>query len=59
MGKLLLRNARIMDGTGSPWFWGDVALENGRIAEIGRDLKAFGSGLHHKPGRPGFGAGIY
>jgi len=40
MGKLLLRNARIVDGTGSPWFFGDVTLEDGIIVDIGRGLTA-------------------
>ncbi len=33
---LLIRNGRIMDGTGNPWFRGDVAVVNGRIAAIGK-----------------------
>ncbi len=45
MGRILLRDAKIVDGTGSPWFLGDVALEDGRIVDIGRDLKIPGSGL--------------
>lgn len=32
----LIRGARIIDGAGNPWFLGDVALRNGRIAAIGR-----------------------
>lgn len=32
---LLLRNTRIVDGTGNPWFPGDVAVEGDRIARIG------------------------
>ncbi len=43
MGKLLLRNARIVDGTGSPWFFGDVALKDGIIVDIGRGLTASGT----------------
>ena len=35
---ILVRNARIVDGTGSPWFIGDVAVENGRITQVGRNL---------------------
>jgi N-acyl-D-amino-acid deacylase len=35
---LLIRNARIVDGTGSPWFIGDVAVENGRISDLGYNL---------------------
>lgn len=35
---ILIRNARVIDGTGSPWFVSDVAVENGRITAIGRNL---------------------
>lgn len=33
---LLITNARIVDGSGNPWFRGDVAIREGRIARIGR-----------------------
>jgi len=33
---LILRNGRIVDGTGSPWFRGDVAIRDGVIAAVGR-----------------------
>ena len=36
MIDLLLKNARIVDGTGNPWYRGDLAVEGGRIAAIGR-----------------------
>jgi dihydroorotase/N-acyl-D-amino-acid deacylase len=32
---LLIRNGRIVDGTGAPWFRGDVAVRGDRIAAIG------------------------
>ena len=32
---VLIRNGRIIDGTGSPWYAGDVAIRGGRIAAIG------------------------
>lgn len=32
----VIRNARIVDGTGTPWFRGDVAITNGRIAMVGQ-----------------------
>jgi N-acyl-D-amino-acid deacylase len=35
---LVLRNGRIADGTGNPAYFADVALRDGRIAAIGRDL---------------------
>ncbi|MBL8207367.1 MAG: amidohydrolase family protein, partial [Blastocatellia bacterium] len=33
---LLIRNGRIVDGTGNPSFVGDVALRDGRIAALGK-----------------------
>src|SRR5262245_42242239 len=33
---LLIRHGRIVDGTGAPWYRGDVAIRDGRIAAIGR-----------------------
>jgi N-acyl-D-amino-acid deacylase len=33
---LVIRHGRIIDGTGSPWYSGDVGIRNGRIAAIGR-----------------------
>jgi N-acyl-D-amino-acid deacylase len=32
----VIRNARIVDGAGTPWFRGDVAVTDGRIAAVGR-----------------------
>jgi N-acyl-D-amino-acid deacylase len=36
MYDTIIRNGRIIDGTGSPWFAGDVAIEGGRIVRIGK-----------------------
>jgi len=36
---LVLRNGRIVDGTGNPWFLGDVAISGDRIVAVGRILK--------------------
>ena len=33
---LILRGGRIIDGTGNPWYQGDLASKNGRIAAVGR-----------------------
>lgn len=32
----VIKNGRIVDGTGNPWFYADVAIKDGRIAHIGR-----------------------
>jgi N-acyl-D-amino-acid deacylase len=33
---IVIRNGRIIDGTGSPWYAGDIGIRDGRIAGIGR-----------------------
>jgi len=33
---LLIRNARIIDGSGNPWYLADIGVKGGRIAAIGR-----------------------
>jgi N-acyl-D-amino-acid deacylase len=33
---LVITNARIVDGSGNPWFRADVAIKDGRIVRIGR-----------------------
>jgi N-acyl-D-amino-acid deacylase len=35
MLDILIRNGRIVDGTGNPWFPGDVAIEGDTIAAVG------------------------
>ena len=32
---LIIRNARVLDGTGNPWFPADIAVQGGRIAAVG------------------------
>jgi dihydroorotase/N-acyl-D-amino-acid deacylase len=32
---VVIRNGHIVDGTGSPWYSGDIGIRNGRIAAIG------------------------
>jgi dihydroorotase/N-acyl-D-amino-acid deacylase len=32
---IVITNGRIIDGTGSPWFSGDIGIRNGQIAAIG------------------------
>lgn len=33
---IVIRNARIIDGAGNPWFRGSIAIKDGKIARIGR-----------------------
>jgi len=32
---VLIRNGRLLDGTGNSWTWGDVAVKDGKIVKIG------------------------
>ncbi|HEY2987419.1 MAG TPA: D-aminoacylase [Candidatus Binatia bacterium] len=33
---LVIHGGRVIDGTGNPWFIGDVAVKNGKIAAVGK-----------------------
>jgi len=33
---VVIRNGKIVDGTGNPWYYGDVAIKGDKIAAIGR-----------------------
>lgn len=33
---LLIKNGRIVDGTGNPWFLGSIAIRGGKIVKVGR-----------------------
>ena len=35
MYETIIRNGRIIDGSGAPWFRGDVAIDNSKIVKIG------------------------
>src|SRR3954454_6744191 len=37
---LIIRNGHIIDGTGSPWYSGDVAIRGGRSAAVGAVVDA-------------------
>ncbi len=55
MIDLVIRNARILDGTGAPAFEGDVSIEGGRIRDVGSAPGAAAEeidakGLHLSPG---------
>ena len=34
--NLVIENGRLVDGTGNPWFFGDVGIKDGEIVEVGR-----------------------
>jgi N-acyl-D-amino-acid deacylase len=42
VADVLIRNGRIIDGSGNNWFYGDVAVKDGKILRIGRftDMQA-------------------
>jgi len=45
---IVITNGRIVDGTGNAWFWGDIAVRNGRIARITpRGLLASANAARH------------
>ncbi len=35
---ILIRNGKIIDGAGNNWYYGDIAVKNGKIFKIGREL---------------------
>jgi len=37
---LLLKNCLVIDGTGNPWYEADIGVDDGRIAQIRRGIKA-------------------
>jgi N-acyl-D-amino-acid deacylase len=34
--ELIILNGRVYDGTGNPWFWADIAIDNGKICKVGK-----------------------
>ena len=54
---LLIKNARVLDGTGNPWFPADIAVKDGRIAAVGALPSAAGARTIDAAGKyvsPGF-----
>jgi N-acyl-D-aspartate/D-glutamate deacylase len=33
---IVIHGGRVIDGTGNPWFYGDIAVKGGKVASIGR-----------------------
>jgi len=42
MEAILIKNGRIIDGTGNPWFKADIMVKDGRIISVGRRLQQRG-----------------
>ncbi len=54
---VVIHGGHIIDGTGAPWYQGDLAISNGRIAAIGRIAPALGRRAIDATGKtitPGF-----
>ena len=54
---LLIRGARIIDGTGAPWFVGDAHIRDGRITSVAPSLPVDDANILDADGRylaPGF-----
>ena len=43
MWDYIIKNGYVVDGTGAPWFKGDLAIAEGKIADISRGLPASGA----------------
>ncbi len=55
--ELVIASGRILDGCGNPWYWGDVAIDGGRIVDIAPELTLVGKKTIDAAGRfvaPGF-----
>ncbi|HTE23071.1 N-acyl-D-amino-acid deacylase family protein [Flavitalea sp.] len=37
---LVVKNGKIIDGSGNSWYYSDVAIKNGKIVQIAKDIKA-------------------
>jgi N-acyl-D-amino-acid deacylase len=55
---VVIRNGRIVDGTGSPWYAGDIAIR-GRARSPPSDTWRAPRQAHHRRARHGGGAGIH
>jgi N-acyl-D-amino-acid deacylase len=37
---ILIKNGKIIDGSGNSWYYSDLAIKNGKIVQIARDIRA-------------------
>lgn len=54
---LIIKSGAIVDGTGNPWFYGDIGIKGERIVEIGKIAPEKGKRIIHAKGlfiSPGF-----
>src|SRR5687767_15134763 len=54
---VLIKNGRVLDGTGNSWFWTDVAIKDGKILKLGKNLQYVASKVIDADGMmvtPGF-----
>ena len=40
MFDLIIRGGKIIDGTGSPYYYGDIGISDGKIKKIGKHLSS-------------------
>src|SRR5678816_2220621 len=40
---IFIRNGKIIDGSGNSWYYGDIAVKDGKIAAVGRQLNYVGN----------------
>ena len=45
---ILIKNGKVIDGAGNPWYKADVAIEKGKIVALGRDLGKAGKVIDAK-----------
>jgi len=42
MFDTIIKNAKVVNGTGNPWFWGQVGIKDGRIAAVAHQINGDG-----------------
>jgi N-acyl-D-amino-acid deacylase len=57
MFDTIIKNAKVVTGTGNPWFWGQVGIKDGRIAAVAHQINGDGAETQDAGGKvvcPGF-----